>query len=76
MDRLRLDLGTLEVERLDVAVTGLNGGLESFRMGHASTELSHSCTGKECNEAKGACGDETACGTDGNSSCAHTCLCD
>jgi hypothetical protein len=45
VDKLRLDLETLEVERLDVAVTGLNGGLEAFGMGHGSTELGQSCEG-------------------------------
>ncbi len=50
MDKLRLDLETLEVERLDIAVAGLNGGLETFGMGHASTELGQSC--------------ESGCGTD------------
>ncbi|MGH3973095.1 MAG: hypothetical protein ACRDS9_07195 [Pseudonocardiaceae bacterium] len=43
MNKLRLDLETLEVERLDVTVTDLDGGLESYSMGHAATELGHSC---------------------------------
>ncbi|MGH3766336.1 MAG: hypothetical protein ACRDTX_14500 [Pseudonocardiaceae bacterium] len=43
MNKLRLDLKTLEVERLDVSVTGHNGGLELLGMGHASPELSQSC---------------------------------
>jgi hypothetical protein len=56
VDKLRLDLETLEVERLDVAVTGLNGGLEAFGMGHASTELGQSCEGA-CGPDQGACTD-------------------
>ena len=57
MDKLQLDLGTLEVERLDIAVAGLNGGLETFGMGHASTELGQSCVD--------ACGPDTcACSAD------------
>lgn len=43
MNKLRLDLETLEVECLDIAVAGLNCGLETFGMGHASTELGQSC---------------------------------
>ena len=57
MDKLRLDLAALEVERLDVAVPGLNGGLETFGMGHASTELGHSCVGGTCEAGTCACGD-------------------
>lgn len=45
MDKLRLDLETLEVDRLDIAMTRLNGGLETLGMGHAATELGHSCSG-------------------------------
>ena len=54
MDKLRLDLAALEVERLDIAVPGLNGGLEKFGMGHASTELGQSCEGA-CSPEEGAC---------------------
>ena len=72
MEKLRLDLGTLEVERLDSVVTDLNGGLETFGMGHASTELGQSC--------QGACGpDQCACteqhGTDASCNEAE-CACD
>ena len=56
MDKLRLDLQDLEVERLDLGGPGLNGGLESFGMGHASTELGQSC--------EGACGVDTCACTD------------
>jgi hypothetical protein len=71
VDKLRLDLGTLEVERLDVVVAGLNGGLETFGMGHASTELGQSC--------EGACGAGTCACTDSEdgASCNETeCDCD
>ena len=54
MDKLRLDLAALEVERLDIAVPGLNGGLEAFGMGHASTELGQSCEG-QCGPDQCAC---------------------
>ncbi|MGH3888393.1 MAG: hypothetical protein ACRDSZ_17820 [Pseudonocardiaceae bacterium] len=54
MEKLRLDLAALEVERLDIAVPGLNGGLETFGMGHASTELGQSCVGA-CGVDDGAC---------------------
>ncbi|MGH3971913.1 MAG: hypothetical protein ACRDS9_01090 [Pseudonocardiaceae bacterium] len=70
MDKLRLDLGTLEVERLDIAVAGLNG-LETFGMGHASAELGQSC--------EGACGEGTcACtSSEDGASCNDTeCDCD
>ena len=73
MDKLRLDLGTLEVERLDVAVAGLSGGLETFGMGHASTELGQSCQGGDCN------GDTCACsaGVSTDASCNESeCDCD
>lgn len=53
MDNLELDLAKLEVERLDVAVAGLNGGLETFGMGHASTDFGQSCTA--CNPPDQAC---------------------
>ncbi|MGH8883979.1 MAG: thiomuracin/GE37468 family thiazolyl RiPP peptide [Egibacteraceae bacterium] len=43
MDKLSLDLETLEVERLDVRAIGLNGGLESLSMGHGGIELGASC---------------------------------
>jgi len=54
VEQLRLDLETLQVESLDVAVTGLNGGLEAFGMGHASTELGQSCAGEVTCEEEGA----------------------
>ena len=72
MDKLRLDLGTLEVERLDVAVAGLNGGLEAFGMGHASTELGQSCEGA-CGPETCACSDEHGTGASCNES---ECDCD
>ncbi len=56
MHKLRLDLGELEVERLDVAAVGLNGGLETFGMGHGSTDFGQSCT--TCNPPDQACTDE------------------
>lgn len=71
MDKLQLDLETLEVERLDIAVAGLNGGLETFGMGHASTELGQSCDAN--------CGTDTCACTDGecSASCNDTeCDCD
>ncbi|MGH3800494.1 MAG: hypothetical protein ACRDTD_10250 [Pseudonocardiaceae bacterium] len=58
MDKLRLDLAALEVERLDIAVPGLNGGLETFGMGHASTELGQSCVGGTCDASTCACGED------------------
>ncbi len=61
MDKPRLDLAALEVERLDIAVPGLNGGVETFGMGHASTELGQSCVGGECNGDTCACGEEFVC---------------
>lgn len=63
MDELRLDLETLEVERLDVRVIGLRGGLASLRMGYGATELGHSC---DCN-CTGGDGDDDHCddGDDG-----------
>jgi hypothetical protein len=57
VDKLRLDLAALEVERLDIAVPGLNGGLETFGMGHASTELGQSCEGA-CDAEQCACTDD------------------
>jgi hypothetical protein len=69
--KLQLDLAALEVERLDIAVPGLNGGLETFGMGHASTELGQSCEGA-CGSGAGACTD-----SDCNASCNDTeCDCD
>jgi hypothetical protein len=59
-DKLRLDLETLEVERLDIAVAGLNGSLETFGMGHASTELGQSCEGQPP-DGQGASCNETEC---------------
>ncbi|MGH3766338.1 MAG: hypothetical protein ACRDS0_34865 [Pseudonocardiaceae bacterium] len=50
MNKLRLDLETLEVERLDVSMTGRNGGVELLGMGHASPELSQSCDTTTCDE--------------------------
>lgn len=70
MDKLRLDLATLEVERLDIAVAGLNG-LETFGMGHASTELGQSCEG-ECGSGTCACTE----GEDGASCNDTECDCD
>ncbi len=70
MDKLRLDLENLEVERLDIAVAGLNGGLETFGMGHASTELGQSCVS--------GCGTDTcACSSayEGSSCVADECAC-
>ncbi len=56
MEKLKLDLETLEVECLDVTVTGLGGGLEAFGMGHAATELGQSCaTSTDCTAATCAC---------------------
>lgn len=49
-------LETLEVERLDIAVAGLNGGLETFGMGHASTELGQSCQEGSPGEGEGESG--------------------
>ncbi len=72
MDKLRLDLETLEVERLDIAVAGLNGGLEAFGMGHASTEMGQSCV-DGCGTDTCACSD--AYGT-GSSCVAEECSCD
>ncbi|MGH8895515.1 MAG: thiomuracin/GE37468 family thiazolyl RiPP peptide [Egibacteraceae bacterium] len=43
MDKLRLDLEALEVERLDVGAPGLGGGLEHIGMGHGATEFGASC---------------------------------
>jgi hypothetical protein len=72
MEKLRLDLGTLEVERLDSLVAGLNGGLETFGMGHASTELGQSCEGA-CGPTQCACTDDHG----GGASCHETeCNCD
>jgi hypothetical protein len=62
VDKLRLDLGTLEVECLDVAVAGLKGGLETFGMGHASTELGQSCV-DGCGTDTCACADEYGTGS-------------
>ncbi|MGH3692941.1 MAG: hypothetical protein ACRDRX_02875 [Pseudonocardiaceae bacterium] len=59
MNKLQLDLETLEVERLDVSVTALSGGLELLGMGHASPELSQSC------DTAGACGTDM-CGCSGD----------
>jgi hypothetical protein len=56
VNKLQLDLEPLDVERLDITVTGLDGGLDSFRMGHAATELGHSC---ECDECGGSCSHES-----------------
>ncbi|MGH3766335.1 MAG: hypothetical protein ACRDS0_27595 [Pseudonocardiaceae bacterium] len=56
MNKLRLDLETLEVERLDVSATGHNGGVELLGMGHASPELSQSCT-SGCGTDECACSD-------------------
>ncbi len=71
MDKLRLDLAALEVERLDIAVPGLNGGLEAFGMGHASTELGQSCEGA-CGVDQGACSE----GNEGASCTEEQCDCD
>ncbi|MGH3874637.1 MAG: hypothetical protein ACRDSR_24565 [Pseudonocardiaceae bacterium] len=68
MDKLRLDLGTLEVERLDIAVAGLGGGLEAFGMGHASTELGQSCQGGECTAETCACSEEAGTSASCNAS--------
>ena len=63
MDKLRLDLESLEVERLDVSVIGSSGSLELFGMGHASAELAHSCEGDNCNsDCAGSACDCTSCG--------------
>lgn len=72
MDKLRLDLATLEVERLDVAMAGLNGGLETFGMGHASTELGQSCEGGDCSGTVCACSNDY----DGASCNEEQCDCD
>ena len=56
MTKLRLDLETLEVERLDTAVTELNGGVELLGVSHASTELGHSCNNCNCSSNECACG--------------------
>ncbi|MGH8895513.1 MAG: hypothetical protein ACRDZ4_00490 [Egibacteraceae bacterium] len=48
MDKLRLDLEALEVERLDVGAPGLGGGLEHIGMGHGATEFGASCGDGEC----------------------------
>jgi hypothetical protein len=71
VNKLRLDLTTLEVERLDVAVVSLNGGLETFGMGYASTELGQCCEGAY---GGGTC----ACGgSERGASCNETgCDCD
>lgn len=60
MEKLRLDLEALEVERLDIAVIDLNRGLELFGMGHAATELNQSCT-SACNRSELGCTDYCAC---------------
>jgi len=52
------DLAALEVERLDVAVPGLSGGLETFGMGHASAELGQSCSGDTCDAEQCVCTDD------------------
>ncbi|MGH3693814.1 MAG: hypothetical protein ACRDRX_07475 [Pseudonocardiaceae bacterium] len=71
MNKLRLDLESLEVERLDVSATGLNGGVELLGMGHASPELSQSCT-EGCGVDQCACNDSYA-----DSSCIDSeCSCD
>ncbi len=74
MDKLRLDLETLEVERLDIAVAGLNGGLETFGMGHASTELGQSCEGSACGSDACACSDKYC--SAGSSCDASACDCE
>ncbi|MGH3874983.1 MAG: hypothetical protein ACRDSR_26370 [Pseudonocardiaceae bacterium] len=62
MEKLRLDLAALEIERLDIAVPGLNGGVETFGTGHASTELGQSC---EClDDSSDASCIEGVCDTD------------
>ncbi|MGH3845165.1 MAG: hypothetical protein ACRDS0_27600 [Pseudonocardiaceae bacterium] len=70
MNKLRLDLETLEVERFDVSVTGHNGGVELLGMGHASPELSQSC--EVCSNDACACsilyGEGSSCG-DSECSC-------
>ncbi|MGH8885320.1 MAG: hypothetical protein ACRDYX_09150 [Egibacteraceae bacterium] len=59
MDKLRLDLEALEVERLDGGAPGLSGGLEHMGMGHGATEFGASC---ECNcAAPCACYCDTSC---------------
>lgn len=71
MDKLRLDLETLEVERLDIVVAGLSGGLETFGMGHASTELGQSCQGANC-DASAPCDNGTCmCSVEQGASCAE-----
>jgi hypothetical protein len=56
LNSLRLDLETLEVEHLDVTVTELSGGIELLGMGHASPELSQSCSGgSACSDSTCAC---------------------
>ncbi|MGH3693815.1 MAG: hypothetical protein ACRDRX_07480 [Pseudonocardiaceae bacterium] len=73
MNKLQLDLESLEVERLDVSVTALNAGVELLGMGHGSPELSQSCNGG-CGVDTCACSDAYAAA---NSSCvASECSCD
>jgi hypothetical protein len=43
MEKLRLDLQALEVERLDVGATALVNDVEHMNMGHGLTELGASC---------------------------------
>ncbi len=69
MDKLRLDLAALEVERLDIAVPGLNGGLETFGMGHASTELGQSCEGGTCDGGTCACSDDYSAASCNDTEC-------
>jgi hypothetical protein len=71
LNKLRLDLEALEVERLDVSGTKLNGGVELLGMGHGSSELSQSCT-SGCGNDQCACSD-AYCST---SCVAEQCDCD
>lgn len=75
MNKLQLDLETLEVEHLDVTAIGLISGLESLGMGHAATELSQSCANSgDCSEfcnSEGMC--ENASCVDPSSGCSNDC---
>jgi len=69
MEKLRLDLADLEIERLDLAPNISNGGLESLGMGHGAAELSQSCEGGNCGPDQCACSEENSGASCNESEC-------